>query len=294
MAFDINRSSLALPSAISSEIMAKVAEDSAVMKLAKRIELPGNGVTIPVITGDPTAEFVGETDPKPVDEPELTTKLMSAYKIATIVPLSNEFRRDAAALYEEIVRRIPSALGRTFDAAVFGLINKPGDNWDSFASCTAQSLTPTTGHTVYDGLVAADADIAMHDGVLNGFALGPKAKAVLLSTTDGNGRPLFINSVAEGAIPQILGAPTYITKAAQGTGEGLDIVGFAGDWSQALYGTVEGVKIDLSDQATLTKGNKTINLFQDNMFAVRAEIEVGFRADTSVFNKFVVTSDESE
>ena len=28
----------------------------------------------------------------------------------------------------------------------------------------------------------------------------------------------------------------------------------------------------------------TINLWQQNMVAVRAEIEVGFRADTSVFN----------
>ncbi len=39
------------------------------------------------------------------------------------------------------------------------------------------------------------------------------------------------------------------------------------------------------DQATLTDGDSTINLFEQNMFAVRAEIEVGFRCDTSVFNK---------
>ena len=55
-----------------------------------------------------------------------------------------------------------------------------------------------------------------------------------------------------------------------------------------MYGTVEGVKIDISDQATLTVGSGSsatqINLFQQNMFAVRAEIELGFRADTSVFN----------
>ena len=43
-----------------------------------------------------------------------------------------------------------------------------------------------------------------------------------------------------------------------------------------------------ADQATLTytEGNatKTLNLFQRNMFAVRAEIEVGFRADLTAFN----------
>ena len=58
-----------------------------------------------------------------------------------------------------------------------------------------------------------------------------------------------------------------------------------------MYGVVEGVKIDYSQDATLVLGDEsTINLFQENMFAVRAEIEVGFRADTSVFNKLTATS----
>ena len=52
-----------------------------------------------------------------------------------------------------------------------------------------------------------------------------------------------------------------------------------------VYGTVEGVQISISDQATLTDGSTTINLWQQNMFAVRAEIEIGFRCDKSVFNK---------
>lgn len=52
-----------------------------------------------------------------------------------------------------------------------------------------------------------------------------------------------------------------------------------------MYGTVEGVQIAIADQATLDDGGTPINLFQQNMFAVRAEIEVGFRCDTTVFNK---------
>jgi hypothetical protein len=51
-----------------------------------------------------------------------------------------------------------------------------------------------------------------------------------------------------------------------------------------MYGTVAGVEIAVTDTATLTSGNTTINLWQQNMIAVRAEIEVGFRADTSCFN----------
>ena len=58
----------------------------------------------------------------------------------------------------------------------------------------------------------------------------------------------------------------------------------AGDWTQAVWGTVEGIDISFSDQATLQNGTVTINLWQQNMFAVRAEIEVGFRALTDCFN----------
>ena len=133
-------------------------------------------------------------------------------------------------------------------------------------------------------MVNADADIATHNGILNGFVLAPQGKAVLLTAVDANKRPLFINSVAEGAVPMILGAQTMYSKGAYVSGTP-DIVGFAGDWTQAVYGTVEGVQIAISDQATLTDGSTTINLFQQNMFAVRAEIEVGFRCDTTVFNK---------
>ena len=58
----------------------------------------------------------------------------------------------------------------------------------------------------------------------------------------------------------------------------------AGDWTQAVWGTVEDMEISFSDQATLVDGTTTINLWQQNMFAVRAEIEVGFRALTDCFN----------
>ena len=46
--------------------------------------------------------------------------------------------------------------------------------------------------------------------------------------------------------------------------------------NSAIFGTVEGIKVDISDQATVTKGGVAINLWQRNMFAIRAEVEVGF------------------
>lgn len=278
-----NRTNITLPPEISAEILQKTQEESAIMRLARQIALPGRGVEIPVITSDPTAEWVSETGVKPVSNPGLEKKVMSAYKLAVIVPFSNEFRRDAAALYDQLVARLPLALAKQFDQTVIAG-NAPGLNFTTFANCETQDIS----NDAYAGLVAADADIAENGGILNGFALSPQAKSALLGAVDKNDRPLFINSVAEGAVPYILGAPTVLSKGVYAAGDDANAVGIAGDWTQAVYGTVEGVKIDYSADATLVAGESGsetyINLFQQNMFAVRAEIEVGFVADADCFN----------
>lgn len=275
---NVNSSTISLPTEVSSKILSKVQEDSAVMKLAQRMDLPGLGTTIPVITGDPEAEWVAETANKPVSRPGLSTKVMQAYTLAVIVPFSNQFKNNVPALYEAIVARLPKALAQKFDSTVFHGA-APGSNFDTFASCTAQAF----GSNPYSALVAADADIADHNGILDGFVLAPQAKSKLLSAVDGNQRPLFINNVSEGAIPMILGSKTYQSKAAY-KNDTTDVIGIAGDWTQAIYGVAQGLNLSISDQATLTDGSETINLWQRNMFAVRAEIEVGFVADTDCFN----------
>ena len=280
-----NRTNITLPAEVSAEIMQKVQLDSAVMKLAKRIDLPGRGASINVITSDPEASWVGETEAKPVSNPGVATKVMSAYKLAVIVPFSKEFRRDAESLYNALVERLPRALAAKFDATVL-TGSAPGSNFDTLASVTAQAI----GSDAYGGLVAADTDVATNGGIMNGVVLSPQGKGILLASKDETGRPLFINSVAEGAVPMVLDARTELSKGAYKSGSP-NVVGIVGDWTQALYGTVAGVEISISEDATLDLGDgNVINLFQQNMFAVRAEIEVGFRADTSVFNKLTATT----
>ena len=288
---EVNRTSIGITPELSDVILQKTQEQSAVMRLARQIALPGRGVDIPVITSDPEAEWVAETAAKPVKTPGLNKKTMSAYKLAVIVPFSNEFRRDMAGLYDQIVERIPLALAYQFDQTVVGAVAKPGSNFDNLASAETQEI----GTDAYKGLAAADADIALNGGIMNGFALAPQGRGVLLSATDQIGRPIFINNAADGAISQILGCPVQLAKGVyDGTN---NVVGIAGDWSQALYGTVEGVRLDYSSDASLVTGESgaetMINLFQQNMFAVRAEIEVGFRADVDCFNLLTATP-ESE
>lgn len=280
---DINRSTtgVLLPEAVSGEILAKVAEDSVIQRVSRSVALPGSGVSFQQITGEPTAAWVGETADKPVSNPTVGNKTMTPYKLAVIETFSNEFRRDKSALYEALVGRLPQALAKKFDDTVMHG-TAPGSGFDVLSGVTGVGL----GTSVYDGMVSALGTIATASYDMNGIVFSPQGEQLLYGEKDGNDRPLFINNAAtDGSVGSVLGRPVFKSRAAYAAGTP-NTIGFAGDWSQALYGTVENVQVKISDQASLTVGESTINLFQQNMFAVLAEIEVGFLvADTDAFVK---------
>lgn len=282
-----NRTNITLPAEISAEIITKVQEESAIMRLAKPINLPGRGLTIPVIAGDPEANWVDETNAKPVSNPTLSQKNMKGYTLAVIVPFSNQFKRDAQALYAEIVSRLPKVLGNKFDATIFHG-TAPGTGFDVLTGSTAETISGT-GKSFYKALVNSDVAIAAAGYAVNGYAMSPQARGEMLLAEDNNKRPLFVNNVAEGGIPRLLGQPVYYTRGVYGAGDtnDPDVLGVAGDWTQARYGIVQGVDVSISDQATLTISNSQVNLWERNMFAIRAEIEVGFIATADAFRKIV-------
>lgn len=281
---DTNRttSGIALTPEMSNEIWANAVKESAVMQLARKVSLPGNGVSVPIITGEPTADFVNETAEKPVSASTFGLKTMTPYKIAVIELFSDEFRRDKKALYDELVRRLPYAIARKFDSTVFHGA-APGTGFDVLTGSTAVALA---AGTAYDQLVAVKSAIAVANAELNGWILAPQGETVLLSAKGTDGHPLFIPNVnADAAISRIFSAPVKVETAAYASGSP-NTIGFAGDWDKAAYGIVDGINIGISDQATINDGTQQINLWQRNMFAVRAEAEVSFAVkDAAAFVK---------
>lgn len=288
---DINRGTtglIPLPPEISGEIWQNAIEGSAVMQLARQIKLPASGVSVPIITGDPTAEWVGETEEKPVSKPTFGSKIIKPYKMAVIEMFSNEYRRSYGALYEQLIARLPFALARKFDATVLGTASKPGDNFDQLTDLKEIDIQKDA----WAGLVQARTEIALNNGVLNGFAIAPQAEGILLTQTDKNGRPLFVD-VASGEVgtTRLVGAPAFITRGVyiDGASAKANTVGFGGDWTNAVWGSVEGIQFKVSDQATINDGTRQVNLFQRNMFAAMVEFEVGFVVDDK--KKFVRLTD---
>lgn len=308
MAIDVNRGTtgVVLPKEVSAEIWTNMQEASAVQQRARRINLPGSGMTVPIITGDPSADWVAETDEKPVSTPTFGSKDITPYVLAVIVPFSNQFRRDKAALYRECVSRLPGALAKKFDSTVFASTGAPGSNFAQLGGATAVPIGPNATDVkkgTYAGLVAAYQAVADADGTLDGWVFNSSGKGLLLNQVDSTGRPLLVDSIANGSsVPSLLGEAVSYSK---GVPSASSVVGFAGDWSSAVWGSVEGVSISFSE-ASITNGTTTVdtstagttvdipnvvNLWQRNMFAVRAEIEIGFQVrDASRFVKLTSTA----
>lgn len=288
---DISRhtTNVILDPEVSSEIWANAIEESAFMRAARRINIPGSGVKVQTITGEPEANWVDETNLKPVGFHTFGSKTITPYKLAIIEPFSQEFLRDEDALYAECVRRLPAALGKKFDSTIMGAV-APGSGFDVLGTgVSSTSLLPDTGVTEYDRFVAVDAAVSAADGIMDTVILAPQGKSILLGAKDADGYPLFTAGVGANTVGNILGAPVTVAKgvyvagsAATQSAAGVPaVVGVAGDFSDVVWGSVDGVQMSVSDAASLTYTDAnsqtvTVNLWQQNMVAVRFEIEVAF------------------
>jgi len=277
---DLNRTSTnvggLLPREISQEIWATAVTESVIMQASRQISIPGSGLTIPIITGDAEAGWVNETDEKPVSQATVGSKSITPYKLAVIELFSDEFRRDLPGLYAELARRLPSALGRKFDSTILNG-TAPGSNFDVLTGSTAVALDATD--TIGD-LVTALTTVGTAGGDVSHWLIAPQAEGTIMTAKDAGGNYAFLRDARNdsGAVGSIFGRDVLKSSAVYNNpATGPDVVGFAGDFANsALWGSVEGIKVDISNQATVNKGGTQINLWQRNMFAIRAEVEVGF------------------
>lgn len=277
MVLDISRASnglVALPKEISQEIWQKANATSVVQALSPQTELPAGGIDIPIITSKPEAEWVGETDEHGVSKASFGSKTIRGYKMSVTLPFSNEFRRDYTALYSALVEELPAALARKFDRTALGFSTSPGTGFDTLATATEVTLADT-----YDSWLDALSVVAENDEGydLTGWALSPAGEIAALRAKDGEGNALLIKDAAlQGSIGRILARDVFKSANAGGTVNTKKVLGIAGDWASTRWGAVEGISIRTSDQATLNIDGTPVNLWQRDMFAVRAQFEVGF------------------
>jgi HK97 family phage major capsid protein len=286
-----------LPPEMSGPIFEQAARVSVAMQLMRQVPLGINGKNIPTITGRPTAAWVNEGEKKPATKTTLGLKNMVPKKLAAIGVMSKETVRANPGGYVQIFQnQLAEAFGIAFDEAVLHGTNTP---FAAYLDQTSKSVelgqtTQANGGVYGDFVTALDlvvSDTSAISGAnpspvrrkVTGFAIDTVVEPNLLGQTDTTGRPLFVDT-ANGAPPNtdrvmsvgsLLGRRTVMADYVA-TDDLATVVGYGGDWTQAVWGVTSGITYRTTDQATVTINNELVSCFENNLIAILAEAEYGF------------------
>ncbi|ANU28451.1 phage major capsid protein [Planococcus versutus] len=261
-------------------IIEDVIKGSTVMKLAKNEPMTKPKKTFSFKAKGAGAYWVSETEVIKTSKVEWLTASMTAEKLAVIIPFSKEFLRYTAKdFFNEVKPLIAEAFYETFDiAALFGT-NSP------FATHTS-GKSIFTGATEAGNLIALGSGTDLQDEVFDAMALiesegfNPDGVAATntfkqnlrRAKTGVNGPRLYEN------LNDVEGMPvTYAKPEAFDTTKAAALMG---DWDYARYGILQGIEYAVTEDATLSSvvgaDGKPINLFERDMFAIRATMHIGY------------------
>jgi HK97 family phage major capsid protein len=273
----ISRSNVSalVPDEVANEIIQNVVDQSAALRLFRRVNMSTNQQRMPVLAALPTAYFVnGDTGLKQTTEMMWDNKFLFAEEIAAIVPIPEPVLDDASFdVWGEIRPRLTEAIGRTLDAAIFFGTNKPA-SWPSdiaTAAIAAGNAYTRGTATAAQGGIAEDLNQTMAlveaDGFApNGFVTRTTYKARLRSARDTTGQKLL-----DVGASTIEGEPLiYAMPGLWPSGAGAAEM-FAGDWTQGILAVRQDITYKILDQAVIQDNTGAIqyNLAQQDMVALR-------------------------
>jgi len=257
-------------------------KSSVVQSLARKVPLGINGVEVPVVTSKPTAGWVAEAGQKPATQGALGLKSMTPKKIAAIAVVSAEVVRANPGNYISILRNdIAEAFALAFDAATMHGTNSPfgaGQNIDATTKAVELGTATVATGGIYADVNAGLSLLVAAKKKLTGFAFDSIMEPTFNGAVDLNGRPLFVSEPYAGSALQagrLLGRSAFMGDGVA-TSDGKAVVGYGGDWSQAVWGAVGGITYDVSTEATVTINGTLTSLWEHNLVAIRAEAEYGF------------------
>jgi HK97 family phage major capsid protein len=308
---DLN--SIFLPPDMIGPIFEKSVEQSAVMSLAKRVPLSMTAQTaVPVPLDVPTADWVDQAGRKPLGSGGMEVKTMSGKKIAVLIPVAMEVARsNAAGLWTQLQKDLPTAFSRAFDrATIHGKTMKGATGpFPDYLAHTTKSVslgTTTQGNGgVYGDVVKGMKTIIDADWDYTGTVLDYRMKPTLLGATDTTGRPIFVDTTVPGTgaalAGTLVGEPVAYSRSVSGklrrqTGTiDTGLRGIGGDWSQAAYGVGMDITIRISDQATyIDEDGGVHSAFQENLVLLLAEAYYGFvLGDVEAFVKYLAAGGSS-
>lgn len=268
------------------------AKSSIVQQLVRRVPLGANGIEVPVVTSKPKAKWVSEGERKPSSSAALGLKTMKPHKIAVIIPVSAEIvRANPGGIMEMIRPQIAEAFALEFDSATLHGTDSPFGADQHLAATTKAVVLGTAAADkggLYADLNAGLALLSAEKKRLTGFVFDSTTEHLFNGAVDANGRPLFadsphVDNSATVRLGRALGRPSVMGETVASG----NVVGFGGNFSKAVWGTVGGITYDVSTQASVTINGELVSLWENNLVALRVEAEYGWLLhDKDAFVKY--------
>lgn len=256
-------------------------QGSAVMQLAQYEPMSKPKKEFTYLAEGPGAYWVGEAERIQTSKAQWLTATMETKKLGVILPVSKEFLRYSVSdFFNQMRPAIAEAFYTKFDqAALFGNGSPYAAGTSVFEKIQASGNTVEEGSTanLYSDLNALMALVEDGDNDPNGFATVRKYRQKLRGAVDANNQPIF-NTVNQGAANQLLGLPVGYIDGRSFDYDKAHVL--TGDWKYARYGVLQDIEYKISEDATIStivdEGGEPINLFERDMFALRATMHVGF------------------
>jgi hypothetical protein len=271
-----------IPNAERHEILKSLPAASAVLSLARKVNMSTKTEKQPVLSALPAAYWVdGDTGLKQTTKAEWQNKQLIAEELAVILPIPEALIADANYdLFAEVRPLIVEALGVALDAAVLFGVDAPSSFEDALVPAAISAGNAVSrGDVVLDGYNDIGLDIGGEGGLMNlveedgfnvnGFAARTRMKSVLRGMRDSTGALIFQPSMTVGTPATLYGEPIYYPDSNGSWEPGIDMIG--GDWSKLVVGIRQDITFKLFTEGVISDdaGNVVLNLMQQDSVALR-------------------------
>jgi len=243
--------------------------------------------------GDIEGGFVGaEGGAKPVANPATSAGSIAVREWAVVVPIPKRLLDANPQAAVSLIRaKLPEAFARGFDNLATTGAGVSGQSNLSQVTNTVSLGTATQAQGgIWKDFNSGLRILAQSHKRLSGTVLDYIIEPAVNEAVDTTGRPLFVdspvgpdtNSVDRSG--RLLGRPASFVDSIQSGAGATGTVGYMGDWSRLLWGTVGGIQYMVSTEGTYNDGTTVHSAVQENLVLFRAEALIGIQvADTDAF-----------
>ena len=244
---------------------------------APTIPMPNGTMTLPKQTGDITATYVGENQNITKTEPTGGQIVMSAKKLAALVPISNDLMRYAPGTQADsfvrnsLVRRIAVREDQAF-IRDDGTSSTPKGlrYWAASANVTATNGT-SAANIEQDFIdLIEDLEGSNVDMTQPAFIMSSRSKNHLLTERETAGGNLIFPGIRD-AQPNVLGIPVFVTNnIPNNLGGGTETELYLVNMPDVIIGEVGTLELTVDASASYVEGANLVSAFSRDQTVIRA------------------------